>query len=154
MTIAFGTRRDVPSIASAPCGSSWSLTHVCLMTSHSSNRVLVLCSDLFFACNVTDAVNAAKAKFQTALSPKTFYEELATGNYGLAIVDLETNQLDLEETSRLATETNTALVAFGPHVRVSWLQKARDVGFQAVLTRGQIGTQLTGVVTELLAARG
>lgn len=127
------------------------LTHACLMNTQTSNRVLVLCSDLFFACNVTDAVSAAKAKFQTALTSRTFYEELATGKFDLAIVDLETSDLDLEQTSRIAAEQNTSLVAFGPHVRVSWLKEARDAGFHAVLTRGQIGTQLTGVVSELLA---
>lgn len=129
------------------------LTRACLMNSQSSNRVLVLCSDLFFACNVTDAVSAANAKFQTALTSKTFYEELSTGKFDLAIVDLETSDLDIDETSRVAAEQNISLVAFGPHVRVSWLKEARDAGFHAVLTRGQIGTQLTSVVSELLAGK-
>jgi hypothetical protein len=117
-------------------------------------RVLVICSDLFFSTQVANMVRAAGfdaiLEMQAARAPGL----LASGCWAGAVVDMETNGLDLAGLiASLGPEPRPRVVAFGPHVHEAKFEAAKQAGCDALLTRGQISSNPQGLRVAILGDR-
>ncbi|TWT83020.1 hypothetical protein CA13_44830 [Planctomycetes bacterium CA13] len=104
------------------------------------NSVAFLSGDLMFASRVRGA--AENAGWQFLFGGSLPREDLSTVRY--VIVDLSTRSgLIPEIVSQVAERCPDAkLIAYGPHVQVERLKKARAAGVPTVLTRGQFDSGL------------
>jgi len=106
-------------------------------------RVLILCSDLFFATQLRSAAEAAGYATDMALSINAVATKLAEASCDVVIVDLELGNLDMPALLATLRDPRPRVIAFGPHVQEARLAAARAAGCDEVLTRGQIASQLT-----------
>lgn len=107
------------------------------------NRVLIICSDLFFSTQLRAGVESAGAEAVVEMQAGRAPQRLSDSRFGHVIVDLETPALDLPGLlEALPEETRPVVIAFGPHVHEQRLQAARDAGCDIVASRGQIATSI------------
>ncbi len=109
------------------------------MSERPAPNVLIVCKDLMFSSQLNGAVQRAGLVPQTCLGQKTAEGSLSEHEIQWVIVDLEMEKLDLQ---KLRESTDCKLVGFGPHVQIERLESARQAGFDAVLSRGQISSGL------------
>ncbi|MCC9645258.1 histidine kinase [Rhodopirellula sp. JC740] len=110
------------------------------------STVLFLTGDLIFASRVRAACETAGKNFAFAgRLPEEPDEDI-----GWVIVDLSTRNgvvADLMPTvSRICPDA--IVIAYGPHVQVDRLKKAREAGVPTVLTRGQFDASLSSLFTD------
>lgn len=99
-----------------------------------------LSGDLIFASRVRGAAEANDLEFH-------FGGSLPDGesNIRFVIVDLATRSGAVDGLMDACAKRcpNAKVIAFGPHVQVARLEKARDAGIPTVLTRGQFDRSLS-----------
>ncbi|MEZ6091572.1 MAG: histidine kinase [Pirellulaceae bacterium] len=102
---------------------------------------MLLSTDLFFASRIKGAAEAAGLEISMGKSIEnaTLKDDLA-----FVVVDLATTGSTLDQIADIVRKhsNQTRLVAFGPHVQSGRLDAARQAGFDAVLTRGQLDRHL------------
>ncbi|MEO1524824.1 MAG: histidine kinase [Planctomycetota bacterium] len=103
------------------------------------SAVVLLSGDLMFASKVKGAAEAAGYEFHFGGAiPETDSEVM------WVIVDLATQSKVVDGLVEVCSEKcpRARLLAFGPHVQVARLEKARAAGIRTVLTRGQFDRSL------------
>ena len=104
-------------------------------------NALLLSTDLFFASRIKAAAVAAGLEMSMGKSIEkvTLKDDLA-----FVVVDLATTGSEPDAIAQMVRSHSdqTRLVAFGPHVQTGRLDGARQAGFDAVLTRGQLDRQI------------
>lgn len=112
-------------------------------TKSSTRAVWFFSGDLLFASRVESAAVRSGRLF--SLMGK--WPETWSAPPGWIIVDLATrfgaSSEVIQKTLELFPDTHT--IAFGPHVQPARLSKARQDGFENVLTRGQFDSMLPGL---------
>jgi AmiR/NasT family two-component response regulator len=117
-------------------------------------RVLVVCSDLFFSTQVASMVRQAGFDAVLEMQPARAAGLMASGCWEGLVVDVEANGLDLAAlVQSLGPPPRPRVVAFGPHVQTERLEAAQSAGCEAVLTRGQISSNPSGLRVAILGDR-
>lgn len=109
------------------------------MSDRPAPNVLIVCKDLLFSSQLNGAVQRAGLVPQTCLGQKTAIESLSKYEIQWVVVDLELESLEMPQ---LRAATPCKLVGFGPHVHTVRLEAAQKAGFDYVLSRGQISSDL------------
>lgn len=114
---------------------------------------LLLSDDLTWISRVSSTAHALGHKVKSVRSIAKLVELAEKETPVCVILDLDVDAIDPDEVvERLrAVSPNIRFLAFGAHVDVPALQKARTAGFDAVLTRGQMAAGMHVLLTESLA---
>ncbi|MEL6108569.1 MAG: histidine kinase [Planctomycetota bacterium] len=106
------------------------------------DAVVFLSGDLMFASRVRAAAEASDLEFHFGGAVPDIKSEIAW-----VIVDLATRSGAVDDLADTCREKcpDAKLIAFGPHVHVARLEKARAAGIPTVLTRGQFDRALASL---------
>ena len=116
-----------------------------------SNRetVLLVGQNLFFVGRVEAQAKPLGYEVQQATTQSAFWECYASRRPALILVDLEGDESvwsnvleDIEHQVAGAVK----VVAFGPHENVAMLERARNLGCDLVLTKGEFNRDLPKII--------
>lgn len=111
--------------------------------------VLLVGQNLFFAGKVEALAEPLGYDVQRATTESVFWENFATRRPALILVDLEGDEpiwssvlekLDHQELGE------SKIVAFGPHENVAMLERARNLGCDLVLNKGEFNRDLPKII--------
>ncbi len=114
------------------------------------NTVAFLTNDLLFQSRLASIATAVNIRLVADRTPERLVAKLTDDSeVRLVMVDLT---LELDDLA-IAFETlkhrcpNASTIAYGPHVHEAKLQRAREAGFDEVMTRGQFDRQMHSLLT-------
>ena len=111
--------------------------------------ILVVGQNLFFLPRIQNVAGPSGYEVRlTARAPK-FWELYDEGNVALVLVDLEGDKdtwVRLVRELRERDAPTPRVVAFGPHADIATLELARELGCDAVLTKGEFSGALKRIV--------
>jgi CheY-like chemotaxis protein len=104
-----------------------------------SERILVVCDDLFFWARIRDAAKSRGREAIRVGDEEAMEQAWREGGVGTILADLGARSVDLTAwAARWKTlHDGPRLVAFGSHVDVDSLERARRDGFDPVLPRSK-----------------
>ena len=109
----------------------------------SPQRVLIVCSDLFFSTRLRAEAERAGALVELELQGSHAASRALSGEYAAVVADLESPGLDISRLMEvLPPGDRPKVIAFGPHVQEQRLAAARAAGCDQVVSRGQIASGL------------
>ncbi len=115
------------------------------------NKVIAICSDLFFAVKIQDAAKRAGLQLVSARTVEAAVEAARRGAR-LVILDLNDREVDTVAAVRaLKEDPETAaapLLAFLSHVDVHKAQAAREAGCDRVMARSRFSTEVVKLLAE------
>ena len=117
-------------------------------------HLLLVTNDLLFASQAAGVLQQCGGRMHEASGSADAISLCQNEPIGLVLVDLTAPGLNPQEfVGSLRSELHAAppLLAFGPHVRAGLLSSARAAGFDQVLTRGQVHSELAAIVREYTA---
>jgi CheY-like chemotaxis protein len=106
--------------------------------------------DLLFSSRVCAAAADCGLRVSLATDSGQLAAHVSAGQGDLVLIDLAERDLELEavvDQLRRLPRPPEAIVAFGPHVQASLLQRARDIGCDEVLTRGEFNKRMSAVLS-------
>lgn len=101
--------------------------------------VVAVVSDLFFQSRVSSAARAAGRAVHFVANEAALG---STGEYDLAVVDLDAGPFVLTAIERLRRQGSGQLIAFGPHVNTELRKAARAAGADRVLAKSKFVSAL------------
>ncbi len=127
------------------------------MQDSSKGAVLLVGQNLFFLGRVEAAAEPLGYQVQRATSEPAFRNQLDGPPPDLILLDLEGDEstwvgaLEVLKERKLAT---TQVIAFGPHEQVATLERARALGCDLVLNKGEFNRDLAKILAELGSGAG
>lgn len=112
-------------------------------------EILVLTADLFFGSQLQGKLQQAGRSVRLISTPEAFQSACESADLVGCVVDLETPQLDPAEIAGLLKSRGAFAIGYAPHVKGHLFERAREAGFDKLLSRGAIVQQLTEIVSEL-----
>jgi len=110
--------------------------------------IAYLTNDLMFSSRVSGAAQSAGVELSVVGSSAGLIELLSKGGIRLAILDLTVS--GLEPASVLpeirSTDSEVAVVAYGPHVHEQKLAEAASAGCEQVLSKGQFNSSIVSLI--------
>ncbi len=102
--------------------------------------------------NASSHAKQLEKKLKTVSSAKTALKLIEEERPHLLLVDLQTPGLDVadfgKEIRELADSVCPLSIAYAQHVNVELLDTAKSSGFDQVLTRGQMNSQIGQIVSD------
>ena len=114
--------------------------------------ILYFAADLLWGTRIKSTADALSIPCRPARTPEMLAARLADSDVRALIVDLETGEPGLDLITRLRAADpgrHVRVVAFGPHVEVEMLRRAREVGADEAMPRGAFDQRLPRLLTEL-----
>ena len=112
--------------------------------------VVFITSDLMMASNASAHAKQQGIKICQASSGERGLEIVKKDRPHLLLVDLQCPGLDIsalgKSLSKLADSITPLTIGFAQHVETEKLQAGRDAGFDQVLTRGQMNSQVGQII--------
>ena len=127
------------------------------MPDSNSETVLLVGQNLFFVGRVEVQAEPLGYQVQWVKTQSAFSEAYASHLPSLILVDLEGDEsiwtgvlqeVDHQEAGRVK------IVAFGPHEDVAMLERARNLGCDIVLNKGEFNRDLQQIIESVKAASG
>ena len=117
--------------------------------------IMFLSKDMFFYPSVRQAAESVGLQSGMAKTAEEAIQFAREHSEELAGVILDLSAISLGELEELfhglrKSSSSALLSAFGPHVHQLRLDRAREVGFDPVLTKGQLSQSLSVVVGRCL----
>lgn len=110
-------------------------------------RVVLVCSDLFFAAQLRAAAERQRAAVELELEPSRAAARACERACHLLVIDLETTGLDLAALlAELGGPQRPPVVAFGPHVQTERLRAAREAGCDHVVPRSRAAATVARIL--------
>ena len=116
-----------------------------------NKKVLVVATNLFFLPRIQNI--AAPSGFDTrqVMTVDRLNEEMAEGETVLVLIDIEADAELWGEAVRTVLASGEArpqVVGYGGHTNTAMLQRAKEVGCDLVLTKGQFSRDLAKLIVE------
>ena len=112
--------------------------------------VVFITSDLMMASNASAHAKQQGIKICQVSSAERGLEIVKESRPHLLLVDLQCPGLDIvglgSSLSKLADSISPLTIGFAQHVETDKLQAGRDAGFDQVLTRGQMNSQVAQII--------
>ena len=112
--------------------------------------ILLISEDLMMSSTVSAAVRENEGTFRFVKSVERAEVKLEGQTCELLLVDLQVEGLDWEALAKLVADTPRA-IAYAQHVNVEALDRASELAFEKVLTRGQFFAGVSAMVAGVLA---
>ena len=122
------------------------------MQDSSKGAVLLVGQNLFFLGRVEAAAEPLGYEVRRATSESAFRNQLDGLTPELILVDLEGDESTWVGALEILKErkpVSTQVVAFGPHEQVATLERARALGCDLVLNKGEFNRDLAKILAEL-----
>lgn len=127
------------------------------MQESSKGGILLVGQNLFFLGRVEAAAEPLGYQVRRATTEPTFRNQLDGPPPDLILVDLEGDEATWVGTLEFLKELkliSTQVVAFGPHEQVATLERARNLGCDLVLNKGEFNRDLAKILAELSSGAG
>ncbi|MBV08660.1 MAG: hypothetical protein CMN21_05505 [Rubinisphaera sp.] len=112
---------------------------------------LLSSSDFFFTTRIVDTATALSKSVHVASDITAIHKKLEHRHIGLWMIDLDTAESILSEVADLtANYPDLQVIAFGSHVEVARLKKARQAGCHLVVPRSKMTTDLVEYLQKYL----
>ena len=127
------------------------------MQDSSKGAVLLVGQNLFFLGRIEAAAEPLGYQVRRATTEPAFRKQLDGPPPDLILVDLEGDEstwvgtLDLLKERKLVS---TQVIAFGPHEQVATLERARALGCDLVLNKGEFNRDLAKILGDLGSSAG
>ncbi len=112
--------------------------------------ILLFSSDLMMAATARSFAQQNSVPLQQTNSLEQALEIISEHRPQLLMVDLQTPGLDIAELGRRVGELSDSVapltLAYAQHVNVDKLEAGKQAGFDQVLTRGQINSQMGKII--------
>ena len=111
--------------------------------------ILVLGQNLFFLPRIQNVADPLGFEVKRAANDAGFWDSYRGVEPALVLVDLEGDQATWASVVRdlhAQPQPRPKIVAFGPHADVAALELARELGCDAVLTKGEFSSNLHQIV--------
>ena len=119
--------------------------------------VLLLGQNLFFSGKVEAVAEPRGYEVQRATTESIFWDNYASRRPGLILIDLEGDEPTwsnvLEKLNQQELD-GAKVVAFGPHEDVATLERARNLGCELVLNKGEFNRDLPKIIGSIGANSG
>jgi CheY-like chemotaxis protein len=112
-------------------------------------KILVVGQGLFFLPRIQNVADPLGYEVVQTATGVRFWEEHELGTTALILVDLEGERdtwTAVVEELRRRGEAKSRVIAFGPHADAAILRLARDLGCDAVLTKGKFSSGLGQII--------
>lgn len=114
--------------------------------------LVILTSDLMMASKANSLGREHEIKITQTTTIAKAKEAILEFRPHVFLVDLQTPNLDILELGKAISDLPDAVapltIAYAQHVEVDRLESANQVGFDQVLTRGQLNSQLGRIVAD------
>ena len=126
----------------------------------SNGTVLLVGQNLFFLGKIETVAEPLGFTVQRATTEPIFKDQYAKNSPALILVDLEGDESvwsqvlgDLAQSAERAngSEMAATVVAFGPHENVEMLERAKNLGCDLVLNKGEFNRDLPKIIEKLRA---
>ncbi|MCH8825066.1 MAG: hypothetical protein IH984_16345 [Planctomycetes bacterium] len=109
-----------------------------------STHTIALVSDLMFSSKITATANSVGATVVVVRTLEQLENELTSNPATTVMIDLEATAADPIQAIAycLIAQPKPRIIAFGPHVNVDLLAKAKQAGADDVMPRGAFTTNL------------
>ena len=122
------------------------------MPDSNTETVLLVGQNLFFLGKVEAQAEPLGYEVQWATTQSAFWEAYASRRPALILVDLEGDESiwsNVLENVDHQEAGGVKVVAFGPHENVAMLERARNLGCDLVMNKGEFNRDLPKIITEL-----
>ena len=122
------------------------------MPDSDTQTVLLVGQNLFFLGRVETVADPLGYQVQRASTESAFWENYGTGRLALILVDLEGDESIWSKVLEGMNQHETRgakVVAFGPHEDVAMLERARNLGCDLVLNKGEFSRDLPKIIQGL-----
>lgn len=113
-------------------------------------EILALEKNLFFAVKMRDTLSHHEMNVTTVRTLAAFEQALAS-KPALTIVNLATPGVDWEAAIRSARAQGLLVLAFGAHMDMEAMARARQAGANRVVANSKFANDMPGVVKRILA---
>jgi CheY-like chemotaxis protein len=123
----------------------------------SKGAVLLVGQNLFFLGRIEAAAEPLGYQVRRATTEPTFRKQLDGPPPDLILVDLEGDESTWVGTLEILKErklVSTQVIAFGPHEQLATLERARALGCDLVLNKGEFNRDLAKILGELGSSAG
>ena len=127
------------------------------MQDSSKKAVLLVGQNLFFLGRIEAAAEPLGYQVRRATTEPAFRNQLDGPTPDLILVDLEGDEstwVGALEVLRERKPVSTQVIAFGPHEQVATLERARTLGCDLVLNKGEFNRDLAKILAELGSSAG
>lgn len=114
-------------------------------------EILAIEKNLFFAVKIRDTLSHHEMNVTTVHTLAAFEQALAN-KPTLTIVNLATPGVDWEAAIRSARAQGLLVLAFGAHMDMEAMARARQAGANRVIANSKFANDMPGVVKRILAA--
>ncbi len=116
--------------------------------------IAILTQDLMMSSSANAAARSLGFVLKTATSAAKALELVGEGNCRLLLIDLQMPGLNMEKLSldleAMENSCRPHSIAYAQHVNVDVMQRAGDLSFDKVLTRGQINSRLAELMSNAI----
>ena len=114
--------------------------------------VLLLGQNLFFSGRVEASAEPQGYEVQRATTELIFWDHYASCRPGLIFIDLEGDEPTWSNVLKKLNQQKldgVKVVAFGPHENVAALDRARNLGCDLVLNKGEFNRDLAKIISSI-----
>ena len=111
--------------------------------------VLLLGQNLFFSGRVEASAEPQGYEVQRATTESIFWDHYGSRRPGLILIDLEGDEPTWSNVLKKLNQQKldgVKVVAFGPHENVATLERARNLGCDLVLNKGEFNRDLAKII--------
>jgi hypothetical protein len=122
------------------------------MVSSQSFHAVALVPDMLTSVRIENAVLRANGSLRVVYTDSELYEALAD-RPAFAVIDLSLASLDVDAAAQRCQAAGVPLIAFGPHVDVAGLRRARSAGIGHVYPRSKFLADLNAILARVVATQ-
>ena len=126
--------------------------HRCKMHSQGQTMIVFLTKDLMMSSNASSHARQHKIQFKTVDSIESVAQVIESNRPHVLLIDLQAPGLVVERLGEMIRELPDSVrpltIAFAQHVNHKLLEQATSAGFDQILTRGQVNSQMGQIVAD------
>jgi ActR/RegA family two-component response regulator len=124
-----------------------------MTNSKSESMIILISNDLLFATKLKHAATSRGLVLKSVASESAMRSilEISDAHFPVAIIDLAVMGHVLEQIADLAKTYQIPLLGYAPHVQADLIERARLVGCDRVITRGQMSRDASTILSDYVS---
>ncbi len=113
------------------------------------NSGLLLCSDFFFISKITSTGSALDYPIKSISTAQQLTDQMANPDVNTLFVDLDSVKISPAQIVALVIpREKVKILGFGSHVNTAALKAANEAGFDAIMPRSKLSTNLPQIIEQ------